>query len=152
MRVIKLKDGWNSRDSKLVINDKITETGKTNYWAAVDASFKFNVLKRDLFMAKSAVSAAAAGNPKIVQNQSKDNRTVLSKSHVASHSGYPAKDPMQDFFKRRHYAMSHEDSDYDHEERHRDVREDRRDRRRFQYERFDENCRSFNRFALPRPR
>ena len=37
MRVIKLKDAWDSKDSHLVVNDRITEVGMIAYWKAVDA-------------------------------------------------------------------------------------------------------------------
>ena len=39
MRVIKLKDGWNSKDSNLVINNRMTSTGLTDYWLTVNAAF-----------------------------------------------------------------------------------------------------------------
>ena len=52
MRIIRMKSFWDSKDSKLVINNRMTETGLTNYWASVDATFRFNVLKREAFLAK----------------------------------------------------------------------------------------------------
>ena len=52
MRIIKLKEYWNTKDSNLVINDRMTELGLTSYWCAVDASFRFNVQKHEIFVAK----------------------------------------------------------------------------------------------------
>ena len=38
MRVIRLKEHWSDNPS-LVVNDRITESGMTAYWDAIDASF-----------------------------------------------------------------------------------------------------------------
>ena len=56
MRLIRFKDRWNSMDSSLVVRDKMTDHGLNIYWAAIDASFKFNVTKHELFLAKRLVS------------------------------------------------------------------------------------------------
>ena len=52
MRVIRLKEFWNTKQGCLVVNDRITEEGISRYWRAVDASVKFNVLCREAFLAK----------------------------------------------------------------------------------------------------
>ena len=62
MRIIKLKDWWNSKDSSLVIHDRITETGMGAYWKAVDASFHFNDDQRQTFLAKTKYSVALDKN------------------------------------------------------------------------------------------
>ena len=46
MRVVKIKEFWNKTDSELVINNRFTKVGLQTYWKAMDASFKFNVLKQ----------------------------------------------------------------------------------------------------------
>ena len=38
MRVVKMKDYWDTKDSKLVINDRMTEVGLSAYWLAVEAN------------------------------------------------------------------------------------------------------------------
>ena len=53
MRVMRLKDGWDSSDSSLVINNRFSESGLTVYWSAVDSSFKYNSLRREIYMAKN---------------------------------------------------------------------------------------------------
>ena len=60
MRVIKLKEFWDSKDSQLVINDRITEVGMAAYWNAMDASVKFNILHREQYVTKQLVSKPAA--------------------------------------------------------------------------------------------
>ena len=52
MRVIRLKEFWNVKDSELVINDKLTETGLAVYWNAIDATFAFNEQRREIYLAK----------------------------------------------------------------------------------------------------
>ena len=56
MRLIRLKDRWNSMDSSLVVRDKMTDHGLNIYWEAIDASFKFNMTKHELFLVKRLVS------------------------------------------------------------------------------------------------
>ena len=58
MRVIKLKEFWDTKDSHLVINDRITEMGMIAYYKVIDASFKYNVIRHEQFMAKKLVSKA----------------------------------------------------------------------------------------------
>ena len=52
MRVLKIKD-WDRRDDNLVLNNRLTKQGLNNYWKAVDASFKFNMIKHDEFIMQS---------------------------------------------------------------------------------------------------
>ena len=46
MRLIKIKEFWDRADNELVMNNSFTKSGLATYWRALDASFKFNVLKR----------------------------------------------------------------------------------------------------------
>ena len=46
MRVLKIKEFWSKTDSDLVYNNRLTKDGLLTYWRAMDATFKFNVLKR----------------------------------------------------------------------------------------------------------
>ena len=45
MRLLKIKEFWNKADGDLVINNRFTKDGLLTYWKAMDASFRFNVLK-----------------------------------------------------------------------------------------------------------
>ena len=56
MRVMRLKDYWNTKDSLLVINDRITEMGMIIYYNVIDASFKYNSERREVFVAKQLVA------------------------------------------------------------------------------------------------
>ena len=57
MRVLKLREFWNKRDDNLVVNNRFTKVGLSTYWCSLDASFKFNVKKRDDFMVRSKFRA-----------------------------------------------------------------------------------------------
>ena len=56
-----MKEAWNSSDSFLVVNDRMTEAGLSAYWDAVDASLKFNAKRRDLYLAKKFGSILCKG-------------------------------------------------------------------------------------------
>ena len=47
MRVLIIRSPWNKEGGNLVINDCFTRTGLTTYWKTIDASFRFNVSKRE---------------------------------------------------------------------------------------------------------
>ena len=92
MRIVRIKDAWNNTDSTLVVKDRISENGATAYWAAIDASLKFNIMKRELFHAKTLIQ----------QNGNKGN---ISLPHGQDRSGGPTNpsqpnEPMQGFFRR----------------------------------------------------
>ena len=118
MRVIRLKDGWNSKDSLLVINDRMTENGLSAYWRSVDASFKFNSLKREFFIAKQTVQMShneSQCNQVSAQHARTDNEDDVIYVSRQQHSRlYEPIDPMWSFF-RRHSS---------HAECHMDVCED----------------------------
>ena len=50
MCVIKLKEIWKYDNSKLVVNDKFTNTWLKAYWASIDAAIQFNLTKREKFL------------------------------------------------------------------------------------------------------
>ena len=56
---MKFKEKRNTKDNNLVINDRITEMGLPTYWAAVDATFKYNSERRCVYIARQTVQAAA---------------------------------------------------------------------------------------------
>ena len=49
MCVIKLEEHWNTQDSSLVINDRMTEAGLVAYWRAIDATFHYNEERCEVF-------------------------------------------------------------------------------------------------------
>ena len=77
MRVIKLKEYWDSKDSTLVINDVITETGLTSYWLAIDSSFKFNVQKREIYTAKKTAARVSVPNNNANQQNKIDGESQV---------------------------------------------------------------------------
>ena len=46
MRLLKIREFWNKSDEELVFNNKFTKTGLLTYWKVMDATFRFNILKR----------------------------------------------------------------------------------------------------------
>ena len=164
-----MKDNWDIKDSKLVINDRITETGKTNYWAAIDATFCFNVQRREVFLAKSAVSAQSVNTKCLVQRDT-DVKSEFSTDQIRSsgessfsrwqcssnigrlssdrhRSEFSGRDPMFTFFDRHRARESHGDSHFRNVEHYTGVREDQHFSRRF-----EDDYRPNNRFFLPRLR
>ena len=103
MRVIKLKEHRDTKDSLLVVHDRMTETGLSAYWRAVDATFKYNEERREVFLAKK-LSQKLSGN---VAEQSTVKRE--------------GKDQMPTFFKRRHYEESRMGSHKDFQDNRYDV-------------------------------
>ena len=100
MRIIRLKNGWNVKDTRLVLNDRITEMRLTTYWSAIDDSFKFNATRREIFFAKN-----------LQENSQKKDKTSSNKETPtgrAQSSPQPLEDPMKAFF-RRHNADYNEE-------------------------------------------
>ena len=48
MRLLKVKEFWSKTDDDLVLNNRFTKQGISTYWRAMDASFRFNVLKEGI--------------------------------------------------------------------------------------------------------
>ena len=152
MRVIRIKDGWDTKDSKLVINDRISEQGLTTYWCAIDASVKYNILRREIYQAK------------VTTQQSSEDQVYADHLHSGGHTmGNDSKryfhdaerkafrerprssecdfDPMRSFFRR------HTDSCRYHGEHRMDVHEDQR-----ALEQHDVRFRDNDQYLLPRPK
>ena len=126
MRVMKLKDFWNTKDSLLVVNDRITEMGMIAYYNAVDASFKYNSTRREAYIAK--------------QQQSVSQTERSSSTH----------DEMQDFFRRHNKNVESQRETHEDQRRSYDVRYSG-SHNRFAHS-TNRNPRDFNRFYLPCPR
>ena len=83
MRIVKLKD-WNPKDTTLVAQNRFTEPGLSAYWNTIDSTFKFNVQRREAFLAKQA-------------GQQQQTSTGDAKHQVEG------EDPMLKFFEHRHF-------------------------------------------------
>ena len=75
----------------MVQNDKLTHASLDSYWDAIDAAFKFNAQRRDIFVAKKVVNDAANKFFCKEDQQKQEPKEVERKSH---------KDPVPDFFKK----------------------------------------------------
>ena len=116
MRVAKMKDCWDTKDSKLVINDRMTELGLTTYWLAVNATIKFNVQRREAFMCKKQVVPGKPLEPektaeKLERHTSLDRGRSYFNEDRRHHHDW--RDLMPSFFRRRQYVDHHMD---DHED------------------------------------
>ena len=131
MRVVKMKN-WDTKDSKLVTNDRMTDFGLTSYWIAVDAAVQYNVEKRESYILKKpALTPMTAG-------ASNEEQAHCSRDQPCGRTFRPDdrrfcdehgwRDPMPSFFRRRGHNVDHR----------MDGREDRLDR-----------CRSNDRYILP---
>ena len=76
MRTMKMKENWSFNDSTLVTNNHITSAGYNQYWKAIDASFKFNVQKRQEFLVRLHFRNL---QEKKVDKQDDDLRKVIEK-------------------------------------------------------------------------
>ena len=56
IRTLKLKEIWDFECESLVMNDTITELGLDRYWDSIDAAVKFNISRREIFLAKSLLA------------------------------------------------------------------------------------------------
>ena len=145
MRVVKLKEFWDSKDSNLVINDRITEMGMIAYWKAIDASFKFNSLRHEQFVARNTSGKQCS------QLEMKDMpkerhvmdapQSMVANKNSERHFRY---DPLPDFFARhRNYEGIRMES-------REDLRR-REERFSFRDDRIGHHSHN-NRFLLPRVR
>ena len=90
MRVVKIKELWDPKDSTLVINDWITEASMSCYWRAVDATVRYNINRRHLYMAK-----------KVVKSQDfKDTEHECAEMPAQHKQPLHETDPMENFFRR----------------------------------------------------
>ena len=138
MRVIRIKDIWNSKDSTLVMNDRITETGMSRYWTAIDASVRYNALRRESYVARKT------GNVNDCRTDEDNKINVDSmKSDLGRSQGV---DPMVRFFRRNRYEQNVDPRMVDREDWHNTLHWHSGER--FSHER----RRNFDRFILPRPR
>ena len=126
MRVVKLKEFWDSRNSCLVINDRITEDGMSTYWKSIDATFQFNSERRDIFLAKKITGANKTTTTTDVRRVINDSGT-RRQSTVSSTVSIPTAgdastldDPMIEFF-RRHERRRHDNI---RQERYMNAQED----------------------------
>ena len=110
MRVIKMKQFWESKDSHLVINDRMTESGLTAYWMAVDATFKYNSERCEAYVAKKLLSKQQSPADSAMPSAS---RSAVSNCRNDSppERFRVSEDPMRVFF-RRHKPDYHMGKNY----------------------------------------
>ena len=87
MRCLKIRNPWDKNDANLVINNRITKNGLSVYWKTIDASFSFNVKKREEFLIRSKYRAIRAKSVPAM-------KPVQEDANLCASAGIP------DFFKR----------------------------------------------------
>ena len=90
MRVLKIREFWDKHDDSLVQNNQFTKHGISSYWKALDASFKFNLKKREEFIVCNKFRAMKSNS---------DNKVHEQKMNSAQEDTDP--NEMQNFFHRR---------------------------------------------------
>ena len=131
MRIIRLKEMWDPNNSQLVVKDRMTEVGLTTYWSAVDASFKFNSRRRNVYLAKKLYDTSLGSNNKNYNNTATSTATTDESRGIQLFEA--GRDPMMGFFRR-----NRDNSNVEHQM---GVREDGHRR----------HVNNRNRFFLPRP-
>ena len=137
MRILKIRDFWDKKDDNLVLNDKCTKTGLSVYWKSLDASFKFNIKKRDDYLVREkfrsmrsrtsdCVSRESAKRPFPDGKRARPDRSDFAMTQDQEDLPFDHSD-MLDFFR------SHWNSDFD----------------RFRWRRASSQN---DRFLLPKPR
>ena len=53
MRVLRIRDYWDRNDDNLVYNNQMSKVGVFTYWKVMDASFQYNIKKRNEFLIRS---------------------------------------------------------------------------------------------------
>ena len=112
MRVIKLKEFWDLKDSSLVVHDRMTECGLTAYWRAVDATFKFNETRGEIYVAKNSFPQKNENTERMHSESTEDHVQAREKGHRhyesrSSNYGNASSshdvDPMRSFFRRHRH-------------------------------------------------
>ena len=121
MRMVKFKEHWDTKDSLLVVNDRMTETGLSAYWRAIDTTFKFNSSCREAFVAKKGsllnpVDLTDTNLPEQDPRSGENPGTTVTSYHKEWRGNllHKQNDPIQSFFRRHR----------DHGEHRVDARED----------------------------
>ena len=92
VRTLKLRDYWDKADDNLVYNDRFTRAGLAAYWKSLDASFQFNVCKRNDFIIRNRFRALKT---KSDEKPARHGQTMKSGQEDTAD-----KDEMQQFFNR----------------------------------------------------
>ena len=113
MRVIKMKQFWESKDSHLVINDRMTESGLTAYWMAVDATFKYNSQRHEAYVAKKLLSKQQSPTDTARPSSASMGSAPKFRNDSSPEWFRVSEDPMRGFFRRHrpdYHMGSREDS------------------------------------------
>ena len=97
MRVIRMKEKWDYENLELV--DKkgiITDEGYYTYWESIDAAVKFNVAKRDYFLA----SQLRNNSKEYIDNNTRKRKFKNENQSQDSKGKRGRKSDMEDYFKK----------------------------------------------------
>ena len=116
MRLIKIKEIWDFNDKSLVKNNCIMESGFYTYWRAVDAAFKFNACRHEIYLAKMKANQKLSatnndhGSNDTSNEDKKTTTNVKSNNEVAQedHGNYSTNqrysmDDIPQFFQRHRH-------------------------------------------------
>ena len=103
MRVVRLFEFWDENESNLVVNGSYTDKGFETFWKSFDATMKFNINKREVFLARE-------------KQMSLKRKFIEAEEQMASCS---KKDNMKTFFKKHKNDKFHWRKGAGEEEQHR---------------------------------
>ena len=69
MRFLKIREMWDKHDDNLVYNNRLTKQGISAYWRSLDASFQFNIKKRNEFLVRAKYRAMMSKAKNAVQTK-----------------------------------------------------------------------------------
>ena len=109
MCLLKIKEFWNKTDDDLVMNNRFTKQGLLTYWEAMDASFKFSVIKCCDFLIRSSfrqlktkVTVAPATNKirTVIKTQQSEQNLMVNKTFCDDHQQSAGSKGSRDMFDR----------------------------------------------------
>ena len=101
MRLLKIKEFWDHLDNDLVMNNSFTKLGMATYWRAMDASFKFNVLKRRDYLIRTSfkqlksIPEGEFGTKKRKFNECSHEKSINQKSFITQQAVNHVNPPTQ---------------------------------------------------------
>ena len=100
MRMIKIKNDWDTQDSNLVVNGRFTSAGNHAFWRTIDSAIAFNIHKREEYVIMDRYHKLMADR--------KARRPLQLRADGTPHDhNLLTKDSMNEFF-RRHQNQDHD--------------------------------------------
>ena len=99
IRIIRMKEIWDYEDDDLInLKGRFTTLGLDRYWQSIDASIKFNIQKRERYLAKNnVINTGKADNKRPADKEDPMKTFFKKKSKTSTKSGRKLPSP-KDYF------------------------------------------------------